>query len=81
MYIKINATNKTMTLCKLIFSKSNKNIADFNWIYNRTNGFNYKTCECDNLDECKSKNIKKDDNNGKYKINISPKYKHLFVNY
>jgi hypothetical protein len=72
MYIKINATNKTMTLCKLIFSKSNKNIADFNWIYNRTNGFNYKTCECDNLYECKSKNIKNDNNYAKYK---SPKYK------
>ena len=39
MYAKINARNKTVTLCKLIFSKSNKNIQDFNWIYNRTNGF------------------------------------------
>ena len=81
MYAKINARNKTVTLCKLIFSKSNKNIADFNWIYNRTNGFNYKTCECDNLYECKSKNIKNDNNYAKYKIKISPKYKHLFVNY
>ena len=57
MYAKINARNKTVTLCKLIFSKSNKNIQDFNWIYNRTNGFNYKLCDCEEKNECKSKNI------------------------
>jgi len=81
MYININAGKKTMTLCKLIFSKSNKNMIDFNWIYNRNNGFSYKTCECNNLDECKSKNIMKRDDTPKYKIHISPRYKHLFVNY
>jgi|TARA_B100001540_G_scaffold209018_1_gene184136 hypothetical protein len=72
MYAKINARNKTVTLCKLIFSKSNKNIQDFNWIYNRTNGFKYKLCDCEETNECKSKNIieKKSPN---YKININIK--------
>ena len=82
MYIKINAKNNTMTLCKLIFRNSNKNMLDFNWIYNRTNGFSYKLCECSDFSECKSRNITNNfENKTKYKINISKKYKDLFVNY
>lgn len=78
MYIKINTKGKTMTLCKLIFSNSNKNMLDFNWIYNRTNGFSYRLCECNNIDECKSKIQNKSiDKNQKYNINISKKYKHM----
>jgi len=55
MYLKTNARTNTVTLCKLIFDKSNKNLKDFNWIYNKNNGFYYNICNCNNISFCKSK--------------------------
>lgn len=81
MYAKINVRNNTITLCKLIFNKSTKNMSDFNWIYNTTTGFAYNLCDCENLKDCKSKPIPKVDNPKMGKINISKKYKHLLVKY
>ena len=83
MYIKINAAENTITLCKLIFHKSNWNARDFNWIYNKTPGFSNILCDCNNVKSCKSKFNEKHDNINfstlnKYNINISKKHRHLF---
>jgi hypothetical protein len=83
MYIKINAAKNTITLCKLIFHKSNWNANDFNWIYNKTPGFSNILCDCDNIKSCKSKFKENPDNinfstSNKYNINISKKYRPLF---
>lgn len=56
MYIKINANNNSITLCKLIFKNSNRNILDYNWVYNNTNNYKYKDCDCTSISQCKSNN-------------------------
>jgi hypothetical protein len=77
MYVKINAKNNTITLCKLIFSNSNKNMLDYNWININSHGFKYSVCQCENVSFCKSN---KEVKNKNYNINISNKYKYLFKN-
>jgi hypothetical protein len=56
MYIKINAKNSSITLCKLIFKNSNKNMLDYNWVYNNTNNYKYHDCDCSDISHCRSKN-------------------------
>lgn len=58
MYIKISATNKTFTFCKLIFHESNKNNIDFGWVHNKIYGYSYKLCMCADVYCCKNKLIK-----------------------
>lgn len=43
-----------VTLCKLIFRKSSKNLQNFNWVYNHNSKLKYKLCECNNTTCCKS---------------------------
>ena len=43
-----------VTICKLIFSKSSKNLQNFNWVYNHNSKLKYKLCDCNNINCCKS---------------------------
>lgn len=43
-----------VTICKLIFSKSSKNMQNFNWVYNNKNNLKYKLCSCSNIKCCNS---------------------------
>jgi hypothetical protein len=43
-----------VTLCKLIFHKSSKNLQNFNWVYNHNSKLKYKLCDCNNINCCKS---------------------------
>jgi hypothetical protein len=43
-----------VTICKLIFSKSSKNMQNLNWVYNYKSNLKYKLCSCSNIKCCNS---------------------------
>lgn len=84
MFIKINSKNMSITLCKLFF-KSPINISlsnrDYNWIYSMKN-FNYNDCGCNDISQCKSnKIIKQNSTDINYNISLLKQMSFIKNNY
>lgn len=84
MFIKINARNLSITLCKLFFktpTNRSLNNRDYNWIYSMKN-YSYDDCGCTDISECKSnKKIKKQETNINYNLSLLKQMSEIRKNY